>query len=50
MSHPSPRTIALPPSLTLNIKDSLKEDGRLLDGGGIFMKGGLLFDFPFSKK
>jgi hypothetical protein len=26
MSHPFPRTVALPPCLPLNIKDSLKED------------------------
>jgi hypothetical protein len=29
MSHPSPRT-AVPPCLPLGIKDSLKEDARLL--------------------
>jgi hypothetical protein len=48
MSHPFPRTAA-PPCLPLGIKDSLKEDARLFDGGafgfldvGIFWKGGLL--------
>jgi hypothetical protein len=48
MSCPSLRTAA-PPCLPLGIKDSLKEDARLFDGGafgfldvGIFWKGGLL--------
>jgi hypothetical protein len=33
MSHPSQRTVAPPPCLTLDIKDSLKEDARFFDGG-----------------
>jgi hypothetical protein len=32
MSHPSLRTVAPPPCLPLDIKDSLKEDVRLLMG------------------
>jgi hypothetical protein len=32
MSHPSPRTVAQPPYLPLDIKDLLKEDMRLLGG------------------
>jgi hypothetical protein len=35
MSHPSPRTIAPPPCLPLDIKDSLRED--FLIGGGFWM-------------
>jgi hypothetical protein len=30
ISHPSPRNVASPPYLPLGIKDSLKEDTRLL--------------------
>jgi hypothetical protein len=33
MSHPSLRTVAPPPCLPLDIKDSLKEDKRIFDGG-----------------
>jgi hypothetical protein len=33
MSCPSLTTAALPPCLPLNIKDLVKEDARLLDGG-----------------
>jgi hypothetical protein len=33
MSCPSPRTVAPPPYLPLDIKDSLKEDVRFFDGG-----------------
>jgi hypothetical protein len=33
VSHPSPITVAPPPCLPLDIKVSLKEDGRFLDGG-----------------
>jgi hypothetical protein len=35
MSHPSQRTVAPPPCLPLDIKDSLKEDMRFFDGGWI---------------
>jgi hypothetical protein len=35
MSLPSPRTVAPPPCLPLDIKDSLKEDGRIFDEGYI---------------
>jgi hypothetical protein len=35
MSHPSPGTVAPPPCLPLNIKDSLKEDTEVL-GWGFF--------------
>jgi hypothetical protein len=31
-SHPSPRTVALPPCLPLDIKDSLKEYVSFFDG------------------
>jgi hypothetical protein len=31
-SHPIPRTVAPPPCLSLDIKDSLKEDTGFLDG------------------
>jgi hypothetical protein len=41
MSRPSLRTIAPPPCLPLGIKDSLKEDERLLDEGKLF-DGGFL--------
>jgi hypothetical protein len=33
MSHPSPRTVAPPPCLPLDIKDVLKKDRRFFDGG-----------------
>jgi hypothetical protein len=33
MSRLSPRTVALPPCLPLDIKDSLKEEARFFDGG-----------------
>jgi hypothetical protein len=33
MSHPSPRTVAPPPCLPLDTKDSLKEDAGFFDGG-----------------
>jgi hypothetical protein len=39
MSCPSLRTAAPPPCLPLGIKDSLKKDARLLDGGGFLMRG-----------
>jgi hypothetical protein len=38
VSLPSPRTVAAPPCLPLDIKDSLKEDRRLFDGR--FFDGG----------
>jgi hypothetical protein len=38
MSCPSLRTAAPPPCLPLGIKDSLKEDRKLLDGGSFLMK------------
>jgi hypothetical protein len=38
MSHPSPRTIAPSPCLSLDIKDSLKEDMRFLDVGSFLME------------
>jgi hypothetical protein len=38
MSCPSLRTVAPPPCLPLDIKDSLKEDTRFFDGG--FFDGG----------
>jgi hypothetical protein len=39
MSHPSLRTVALPPCLPLDIKDSLKEDrGFCLAGCGMLMR------------
>jgi hypothetical protein len=37
MLCPSPRTVAPPPCLPLDIKDSLKEDSRFFDGGVFFM-------------
>jgi hypothetical protein len=40
MSQPSPRTVAPPPCLPLDIKDLLKEDVRFLMGDGLI--GGLL--------
>jgi hypothetical protein len=45
MSCPSPRTVALPPCLPLDIKDSLKEDVRLF-GWGFFdgVGEGFFFD------
>jgi hypothetical protein len=43
MSHPSLRTAASPPCLPLGIKDSLKEDRRLLDERKLFGEG-RLFD------
>jgi hypothetical protein len=39
MSCLSPRTVAPPPHLTRDIKDSLKEDARLFDGGVFWLKG-----------
>jgi hypothetical protein len=33
MSNPSPRTVAPPPCLSVDIKDLLKEGMRLFDGG-----------------
>jgi hypothetical protein len=33
MSHPSPRTVAPPPCLPLDIKELLKEDARFFDEG-----------------
>jgi hypothetical protein len=50
MSHPFWRTVAPPPCLTLDIKDSLKEDARFLDGGLMgFLMGDLwkVFDGGF---
>jgi hypothetical protein len=35
MSHPSPRPVAPPPCLPLDIKDLLKKDVRFCDGGWI---------------
>jgi hypothetical protein len=37
MSRPSRRIFAPPPCSPLDIKDSLKEDGRLLDVGGFWI-------------
>jgi hypothetical protein len=42
MSHPSPRTVAPPPCLPLDIKDSLKEDVRFFGWGGFLMEGFLM--------
>jgi hypothetical protein len=38
MSCPSPRTVAPPPCLPLDIKDLLKEDVRVFDGR-VFLMG-----------
>jgi hypothetical protein len=42
ISHPSPRTVAPPPCLPLDIKDLLKEDTRFLDEGRFLDVGGFL--------
>jgi hypothetical protein len=42
MSHPSLSIVAPPPCLPLDIKDLLKENGRLLDEGRLFDEGVLL--------
>jgi hypothetical protein len=39
VSQLSWRTDASPPCLPLDIKDSMKEDGRIFDGDGGFMEG-----------
>jgi hypothetical protein len=44
MSHPSPRT-AVPPCLPLDIKDSLKEDTRVLLWGFLLWAFALAFVF-----
>jgi hypothetical protein len=47
MSLPSLRTVAPPPCLPLDIKDSLKENLRFFDGGILdrgFLMGGFLIE------
>jgi hypothetical protein len=49
MSCPSQRTVAQPPCLPLDIKDSLKEDEGVFLAEGKFMEGGLLKGFFLLK-
>jgi hypothetical protein len=50
MSCPSPSTVAPPPYLPLDLKDSLKEDRRFFDGGWmeVFLMGDGLIDWLLS--